>query len=140
MLTKLSLFGAIGVINTAVDWGIFWLLGTVWNKAHGFVWFAKAFSYGCAVCSSFILNSRLTFAKERFILLNRQRGSALLLFARFVSVGSLCLVVNSAMYASVRGTAYWDWFGLLAATATSFALGFFLNQRWTYAVREPYVE
>ena len=137
VLAKISLFGAVGIINTAVDWGVFWLLGTLWTKGYGFIWFAKALSYSCGVCMSFFLNSHLTFAQERATLLELQKKSTMWMFSRFVMVALLCLVVNSTLYMGVKGTAYWDGFALLVATLGSFSLGFILNHRWTYAVHEP---
>jgi putative flippase GtrA len=55
-------FGLVGVINVAVDWGGFSAL-VVWFNAVAPL--ANVVSFSCAVLTSYVLNSRWTFADLR---------------------------------------------------------------------------
>lgn len=132
MLRKFLLFGLVGTVNTAVDWGVFWLIGIVLPGAERIAWFAKAISYGLGIVVSFALNANITFRDEyRFL---RETGSRAVggTFLRFVAVAVLCLLINTTTYELLRGGVYFDLFGLVISTAASYIAGFLLNHRWTF--------
>ena len=130
-LNRLILFGLIGVLNTGVDWGIFWVIGEVFAIPAKLAWLAKGGSYSVGIIFSYILNSGITFKAESAGL--RQAGSGHnRLFSRFFTVAILCMIINSAVYAMVRTDLYLDPAALVAATIASFLIGFYLNHVWTY--------
>lgn len=132
MLRKFLLFGLIGVINTAVDWVAFWTIGAMVPGAADVVWLAKAASYALGVVASFVLNSAITFRAEYQAIRAqdpRGRGRA---FGRFWLVALVCMLINSATYELVRGTAYLDLLALIVATAAAWVAGFLLNHHWTF--------
>lgn len=132
MFIKLTLFGFIGILNTAVDWGAFWLIGVLWPGAAAFVWFAKAASYSIGVLSSFVLNSSLTFRREYTAFQAKRGNSHLSVMGRFLAVALLGVVLNSFTYVLLARDAYMDRLALVIATGVSFGAGFVLNHCWTY--------
>ena len=42
---RLVLFGLVGVVNTAVDWLVFWAIGAAIPDAARWAWLAKGASY-----------------------------------------------------------------------------------------------
>jgi len=51
-------FGAIGLVNTSLDIGIFILVTKVFDFHYGI---SQVISYSCGAVNSFLLNNRLTF-------------------------------------------------------------------------------
>ncbi|SIT03913.1 GtrA family protein [Alicyclobacillus vulcanalis] len=101
-LTKqMAVFGAVGVMNTAVDALAFFALAA-WLHVPSAA--AQVVSYACGMANSFVWNRGLTFRAGAF------RWSEL---ARFVAVGGLSMVLSAAgMWALARA----DW-PLVAAKA-----------------------
>lgn len=73
---QLIRFGLVGVFNTAVDYGVFYMLISFANLHKGF---AQVIATGIAMCGSFLINRYWTFRKTgrgtagevvRFILTN----------------------------------------------------------------------
>ncbi len=129
---KLVWFGAIGVINTAVDWTTFWFLGMLLPNTPVAVWSAKAASYGVGVISSYLLNTRFTFRQQ--VLAIGSAGMSLhgKLFFRFVLVSLVCLILNSTTYALLAEDQYMAFTPLIIATAITYVVGFTLNHVWTF--------
>ena len=135
MLRKFVLFGLVGVINTLVDWGVFWVIGLVLPSAEQAVWLAKGASYSAGVVTSFVLNSRITFGPEYRAMKAQDSRSGRRAFMRFWVVALACMLINSATYELARGTSYLDLPALIVATATAYVAGFALNHRWTFGIR-----
>ena len=135
MLRKFVLFGLIGVINTAVDWLAFWVIGVAVPAAGEAVWLAKAASYALGVVASFVLNSAITFRAEYQAIKEQDHRGGRRAFGRFWIVALLCMVINSATYELVRGASYLDVLALIIATAAAYVAGFLLNHRWTFRPR-----
>ena len=131
-LRKFALFGLVGVINTLVDWTLFWALGAVMPDAETMVWLAKGLSYSAGVLTSFALNARITFRHEYLAARQQTDTGGRRAFLRFWLVASLCLVLNSATYELMRGGVYLDLIALIGATAITYLAGFVLNLRWTF--------
>jgi putative flippase GtrA len=132
---RLVLFGLVGVVNTAVDWLVFWAIGAAIPDAARWAWLAKAASYCVGVVASFVLNSRITFRSDYLAMTQRDRRAGRVAFARFWVVALLCLAINAATYEALRGTGYFDLPALVVATLAAFVAGFALNQLWTFRAR-----
>jgi putative flippase GtrA len=132
MLRKLLLFGLIGVINTAVDWGAFWGIGAAVPAAAEAVWMAKAASYSLGVIASFVLNSTITFRAEYRVIREQDPRGGGRAFGRFWIVAMFSMLINSATYELVRGASYLDVLALITATVAAYLTGFFLNHYWTF--------
>ena len=132
MWGRLVAFGLIGVVNTAVDWFVFWAIGAAIPGAACCTWLAKAASYCVGVMVSFLMNSRITFRSDYLAMTERDRRAGRAAFARFWTVALLCLTINSATYEVLRGTGYFDLAALVMATLAAFVTGFALNQLWTF--------
>lgn len=83
---KAASFGAVGVLNTLVDFGVFWIavqhFGLPLIPANVLAWFV-------AVSGSYVLNSVVTFAAESGRRLRWRSYSA------FVAAGIVGVVVNT---------------------------------------------
>ncbi|HEX2655460.1 MAG TPA: GtrA family protein [Xanthobacteraceae bacterium] len=86
-IVQASRFAAIGVVNTAVDFGVFWL---AINHLTSSLIFANIVSWTVAVSGSYILNSFITFAAES--------GQTLRLrdYGTFIVAGVAGLIANTA--------------------------------------------
>jgi putative flippase GtrA len=83
-------FGVVGGINTAVDWGIYWLLTRTVPFMAATPVFAKTISYTVGVINSFIWNKNFTFRAK-----HAQKGTFILFFA----INLLAIGINSAVMA-----------------------------------------
>jgi putative flippase GtrA len=92
-LTQAVKFGLVGVLNTALDWGVYYLL-TRFAGMGGLPTLAKAISYGIGVLNSYFWNRRWTFGS--------QAGAAKTLLP-FVLVNLVGTGINSGMMALSTG-------------------------------------
>jgi putative flippase GtrA len=51
-------FTTVGVVNTSIDFGLFWLLT---HFADFWIWTAHILSFSCAVLNSYVMNKYWTF-------------------------------------------------------------------------------
>lgn len=132
MKTQLARFGAIGILNTAVDFGLFAFLTSI---VHVHFVVANILSTGVALCISFFLNGKLTFNAK----LN---GKNALLFIATTLVGLWVLqpiviaVAAPLIDSSLIGTQFHH-LGLiiakLAATGFSLTWNYFLYKHVVFA-------
>jgi putative flippase GtrA len=80
-------FGMVGVVNTTLDFGMFWLFA--WKLGLPLV-AANTLSWIIAVSGSYVMNSMFTFAAESGRRLNRRA------YVTFVVSGVAGLVANTA--------------------------------------------
>jgi putative flippase GtrA len=80
-------FGAIGVINTAIDFGVFWLAAQTLGLP---VILANVLSWAVAVSASYTMNSSITFARES------GRKLTWRAYFTFAASGIVGLVANTA--------------------------------------------
>ncbi len=128
-------FGLVGVVNTLLDWAVFWA-GTRALPAVP-AWRIKALSFACGVACSFLLNSRFTFRAEAERMTARG-GRVHHAAARFLVVSLGCLAANAGVFQLVTvpvGAPRWA--GILLATGTTFVLGLVLNRIWTFRAPAP---
>lgn len=101
-------FGMVGVLNTAIDFGVFTLLTQVFGWG---VEVSQVISYTCGLVNSYFFNSRWVFKKEnKKSTVQVAKFVAVNLVALGVSVGVLSLLVNSLhmnqMWAKVIATCF----------------------------------
>ena len=107
-------FGLVGVLNTAVDFGIFTLLTMVldWNPIASHV-----ISYSCGVINSYFFNRTWTF--------RRKEKSNAAEFTKFASVNLISLGVSSlAIYLLTSRAGLPVYAGKVLATFCSMAVNF----------------
>jgi putative flippase GtrA len=92
-LTQAVKFGLVGVLNTALDWGVYYLL-TRFAGMGGLPTLAKAISYSVGVLNSYFWNRRWTFGSQA-------RAAQTLL--PFVLVNLVGTAINSGVFALGTG-------------------------------------
>lgn len=93
-ILQIAKFASVGMINTGVDLGIYFLLTGYISFFGDFVFLSKAFSYSMGVITSYILNQRWTFkssdsSSQRFlyfVFIN--------LFSAILNAGLLTVFIN----------------------------------------------
>ncbi len=75
-------FNVVGVLNTLVDFVVFWLLNTLLGMA---AYVAQIISYSCGVVNSYLWNSNWTFRAQRT---RSAREIALFVAVNLVSLGA----------------------------------------------------
>lgn len=127
VLLKALSFGLVGVINSAIDFGVFsfayYYLGLPIVAANSLAWVV-------AVTGSYVMNSTITFAAEsgRQLDLRRYLGFALSQFAGFLANTATvwCLVELAGIPA---------WAAKLAAILVSFVVNFSLSHFVVFRAR-----
>jgi putative flippase GtrA len=108
-------FGVVGVLNTLVDYGVFWAL-----THHGGVWLmgANTLSFSCAALNSYLLNKYWTFGHKTRPGLREFRNYIAVVLAGF-AVSSLSLYILAhglgpygAKAVSIALTMLWNYFGV----------------------------
>ena len=82
-------FAVVGVINTTIDIGLFWLLQGPLSVPY---LIANGLSYSAGTANSFVLNKAWTFADTR------RQGQVLLQFPIFVAVNVVSLGLSSIIH------------------------------------------
>lgn len=113
-------FGLVGVVNTLVDAGVYYVL-TRWVGLMELPILAKAISYTCGVINSFFWNRLWTFRSKE----NGWRSFGLFLLVNLVGVG-----INSAVMAVAMHTLNLaEILAFLLATAASLGWNFIMSKR-----------
>ena len=122
---KMCKFGAVGVLNTTIDMGLFWLLHV--NLGILFI-LANVVSYSVGMLNSFILNKVWTFVDTR------DQGSVGRQFPTFLAINAISLGLSSLIL----------WGGIepmgamtakLLATVVSFLVNFWANRTFVFRNR-----
>lgn len=136
---KFIRFSLVGVINTAVDWFVFFLLVSNSPLFSSAEVLAKSVSFAVAVIVSFVLNSLWTFRDE--VNRGRELGSGFFNSARLgkffvtslVGLGVNTLFFSLAMQALVSfPESQSRILSLAAATVASLVWNFVVNLKWTF--------
>lgn len=150
MLRKATIFALIGLINTGVDAGIFFLaLAALSGSAAATELFAGAGRLcGCgsapdlmliaanltswlvAVTGSYVMNSTITFAAES------GRRLTLRAYAAFVASGVVGLIGNTAALVFVAQVAP-VWVAKVCAILVSFILNFTMSHYFVFRAHRP---
>lgn len=112
-------FGIVGVSNTMVDWGLYFIL-TRWLGLGTLPVLAKALSYGAGILNSYIWNKRWTFR-------SRQRGLRPLLL--FITVNVIALGVNAGVLQAGLSFGTSELIALALATGITLLWNFFMSKR-----------
>lgn len=138
-LRKFIRFSLVGVINTAVDWLVFFLLVSNYSLFSSAEVLAKSASFTVAVIGSFVLNSLWTFRDE--VGRGRELGAGFFDSARlgkFFVTSLVGLGVNTIFFSwAMQALASLPEFqsrilSLAAATAASLVWNFIVNLKWTF--------
>lgn len=108
-LPQIAKFIAVGVSNTAIDWGILNLLLVPLGLATGLYALSKAISFAIATLNSFFWNKFWTFQEKEA----KQTGREVVLFYLFTAVG-LAINVAVATFLKIVGPDTKFWAGILA--------------------------
>lgn len=81
-------FGMVGVINTGVDLGLYWVLSRLILSSEPQLVIAKAISYTAGVINSYFWNKNFTF---------RSKDQSLGAFILFFSINLIAVGINSGM-------------------------------------------
>ena len=136
---KFIRFSLVGVINTAVDWLVFFLLVSNYPLFSSAEVLAKSASFAVAVIVSFVLNSLWTFRDE--VSRGRELGSGFFDSARlgrFFATSLVGLGVNTLFFSlALQALSSLPDFqsrilSLAAATAASLVWNFVVNLKWTF--------
>ena len=129
LMRKASTFAAIGVVNTAVDFGVFMAASSVLGlelmapasvERNVLLVIANVFAWMIAVSGSYVLNSFITFAAES------GRKLTLRAYATFVASGVVGLVGNTATV-SIASQFVPLWLAKLFAIGVSFLINFSMS-------------
>ncbi|PKO08167.1 MAG: hypothetical protein CVU40_17080 [Chloroflexi bacterium HGW-Chloroflexi-2] len=122
-------FGMVGVINTGVDLGSYWILTRFVPYFISAPVFAKALSYIMGVVNSYIWNRRFTFRSQ----VRSPRRFVLFFLINLIAVG-----INSGLMAlSLHVLELPEWVGLLMATAITMTWNFTTSKFVIF--REPII-
>lgn len=136
-------FAFVGIINTGVDWIVFFILIRLVPFFAEFSPLAKAISFIVAAVNSFIMNSAWTFSKEfksGFSENDSQRLSkGSVYFGRFLVVSIVGLIINTIVYSvalsiipSSFSATLVKLISLACASGAGIIWNFFANKYWTY--------
>ena len=131
LFTQAVKFGAVGLLNTALDLGIYFLLTRSLGVFAALPVAAKAFAYLASVLNSFVLNRSWTFNSSAQVGRALPVFTAASLIGLLVNAGVLNLAFNLLQAPEI--------FALGLATAASLAWNFCAS-RWLVfrpAVRNP---
>ena len=143
-------FVAVGLLNTAIDWIVFFLLQLI-NFFSLYSPLAKAISFLIAAVNSFFLNSYWTFKKEFKSSLAGSEKNKLakgsVYFGRFFAVSLVGWVINTLTY-TIAFSALPHFLpsnltkigSLALASAAGIIWNFFANKYWTYKKIETAVD
>ncbi len=136
-------FAAVGVLNTLMDWAVFYLL--IFFLIPNSPLSAKAISFTVAVINSFVLNSIWTFRDEFYSGIKDKNLKFYRLsnyFIRFILVSLVGFAVNFLTFRYIISNVpdafanHSNIFGLIAASGAALVWNFIINKFWTYKKEE----
>lgn len=120
-IIKFIKFAATGLLNTAVDAGVFALLLALGTGTY----LAQTVSYGCGMLSSYLINRSWTFGSREGVF-----SSAAV---RFITANLGLLVFSLGVLYLVEGTLGLPVFiAKAAAICCTVGLGFMINRLWVF--------
>lgn len=118
-------FGLVGIVNTLVDWSVYYALTrtTIFFGDH--LTYAKALSFFVGTIPSFVANRYWTFGKTNAV--------SAMEVTRFYVTNVVALVLNAAtLFVFVHILGVYDLVGVIVATAVSFLWNFFVSKNWVF--------
>ncbi len=140
-------FGVVGVINTLVDYGVFFLLIAAFHVHKGA---AQVVATGVSMCGSFLLNRRWTFKKRgkgdlreivRFVIINLLSMATAITFTHwFYDIlhleRGMNAILSSVGISFVLTGNFAVMFCKFASSAFSLAINFFGNKFWVFGNKQ----
>jgi len=112
-------FGAVGVLNTLVDWGLYYAL-TRWAGLESLPVLAKGLSYGAGILNSYFWNKYWTF---------EQRDGSLRSIIPFVIVSLIALGVNAGvLHLGLAVFSIGEFASLILATGVTLLWNFLMSK------------
>ncbi|MDB5225201.1 MAG: hypothetical protein JWL87_153 [Candidatus Adlerbacteria bacterium] len=128
-MAQLGRFMTVGVVNTAIDAGLYFMLTRFTAAFAGDIVAAKFFSFLAATVSSLLLNRRWTFGVRAPLTFAE--------VARFYATVSASMALNvSLMYMFVHGLGIHDLQALLLTTLLTFGLNYTLSRLWVFPKKD----
>ncbi|MHA6483238.1 GtrA family protein [Paenibacillus sp. strain BS8-2] len=125
---QLVIFGAVGVLNTAIDFGVFGLL--TWLSVHYAA--AQALSYLAGMLNSYLLNNAITF-RSKSGEKARSFSSVLHRQLRFLIWNGAMLALSvGLMSASIRLLDWSEWMAKAVVTIVILGLNFYGSKKWVF--------
>lgn len=122
-------FALVGIMNTLIDWGIFWF---TYSLAGMHYLVAQTLAYACGMINSYVLNKSWTFKVK-----NKANPVET---GKFLAVNLICLCLS---YLLLYG---WNSFvgeymliGKAVVTAVLMVLNYLLNKQWVFKTNEESV-
>jgi putative flippase GtrA len=135
-LVQFIKFGIVGVLNTGVDWVVFYLLANSLLNDEKTI--AKVISFMVAMLNSYLFNTIWTFKKEYKKATSGSAGVTKgAIFGKFAVVslvgwGVNVLVFNRASLIDYSLLGNKDLLALVLASGAAIVWNFFANKLWTY--------
>ncbi len=122
MLTQFIKFSLVGVLNTAIHYGIFYVTYTYMGLHH---YLASTLGFCVAVTNSYLINKHWTF-KTKGSNVNRE-------FAKFIIVNLITLSINlGSMALLVEQFSMDPRIAQLASIGLTLSINFLGNKFWTF--------
>jgi len=119
-------FGAVGVLNTATDFIVYFSLTRGINWFGHYYLVANAISFSIAVTQSFFINKYWTFQ-------DTEKNNASFQYFKFFLANVLTLSINQLiLYLLVDGFGIYDLFGKILIIVTYTAMNFTLFKFWVF--------
>ena len=129
-------FAVVGVVNTAVDWAVFFIGSHyIFTEKSAEPWI-KAVAFLAAMLNSYLWNTIWTFRKDYKLAIgdaNNKNTKKGVVFVKFAIVSIAGWIINVGTFQLVRFNGDQSQIiSLIAASAASTLLNFFMNKFWTY--------
>lgn len=133
-LAQFLKFAVVGVVNTAVDWVVFYLLVRMVTDIDRST--AKALSFLAAMLNSYLWNTIWTF-KNEYTQVSKKSGAKSKIFLKFAFVSLIGWGVNVMTYNLASSDLHFtivnsDFVPLVFASGAAILWNFFANKFWTY--------
>lgn len=126
-------FGIVGVINTILDWGIFFVLTHFIVTVKEFEPTAKAISFLITIISAFILHSRWTFKGQLQTVSGENITRNSQIFTKFFVVSIIGWGINYFIFKYTRLQLNQSQIvSLVVASGFGIIWNFFVNKFWTF--------
>ena len=122
-------FGAVGCVNTAVDFLVFTLVSEMLGVEPGM---AQVVGYGAGILCSFVLNHCFTFSDAK----KENAAGQARRFGRFVVVNAVTLAVSAGLMELAVSFGVWKYLAKLGVTGVTMVLNYFGYKILVFRIRE----
>ena len=122
-------FGAVGLVNTAVDFLVFTLASELLLLSPAG---AQSLGYGAGILCSFVLNHCITFADAK----KENAAGQLLRFVRFLIVNGVSWLVSAGLIGLFTGWGMWKYLAKIIVTGVTMVLNYFGYKILVFNIKE----